>query len=57
MAVLGQDTTIADHRATWARIVEMARTRFPDNEPAVKAFVRFTYDAEEFLGVRHRPGC
>jgi hypothetical protein len=43
MAVLGQDTTMADHHATWARIVEMARTQFPNNEPAVQAFVVVYY--------------
>jgi hypothetical protein len=38
---------MANHHATLARIVEMARIRFIDNEPAVQAFARFTYDAEE----------
>jgi hypothetical protein len=26
-----------DHRATWARIMEMARARFPRNEPTAEA--------------------
>jgi hypothetical protein len=38
---------MANHHATLARIVEMACIRFLDNEPAVQAFARFTYDAEE----------
>jgi hypothetical protein len=38
---------MADHPDTWARIVEMARVRFPGNEPAGQAFAQFTYDTEE----------
>jgi hypothetical protein len=38
---------MADHPNTWARILKMAHTRFPGNEPAAQAFARFTYDAKE----------
>jgi hypothetical protein len=38
---------MVDHPDTWARIIEIARARFPGNEPAVQAFARDTYDAED----------
>jgi hypothetical protein len=38
---------MADHPDTWARIIEMARFRFPGDEPAMQAFAREAYDAEE----------
>jgi hypothetical protein len=38
---------MADHPDTWARIIQMARARFPSDEPAAQAFARDAYDAEE----------
>jgi hypothetical protein len=38
---------MADHPDTWARIIEMARARFPGDESTAHAFARITYDAEE----------
>jgi peptidoglycan/xylan/chitin deacetylase (PgdA/CDA1 family) len=38
---------MADHPDTWARIIEMARARFPGDESTAHAFARETYDAEE----------
>jgi hypothetical protein len=38
---------MADRPDTSARIIEMARARFPGDEPAAQAFVRDAYDAKE----------
>jgi hypothetical protein len=38
---------MANHPDTWARIVEMVHTRFPDIEPTAQAFARFMYDTGE----------
>jgi hypothetical protein len=38
---------MADHRATWARLREVARQRYPDDDLAAEAAVRALFDAEE----------
>jgi hypothetical protein len=38
---------MADHRATWARLREVARQRYPDDDMAAEAAARALFDAEE----------
>jgi hypothetical protein len=38
---------MADHRATWARLREVARQRYPDDDLAAEAAARVLFDAEE----------
>jgi hypothetical protein len=38
---------MADHRATWVRLREVARQRFPDDDLAVESAARELFDAEE----------
>jgi hypothetical protein len=38
---------MADHRATWVRLREVARQRYPDDDMAVEAAARALFDAEE----------
>jgi hypothetical protein len=38
---------MADHRATWARLREVARQRYPDDDLAAEVAARALFDAEE----------
>jgi hypothetical protein len=38
---------MADHRATWARLRDVARQRYPDDDLAAEAAARALFDAEE----------
>jgi hypothetical protein len=38
---------MVDHRATWVRLREMARERFPDDELAAEIATREAFDTEE----------
>jgi hypothetical protein len=38
---------MADHRATWVRLREVARQRYPDDDMAAEAAARARFDAEE----------
>jgi hypothetical protein len=38
---------MVNHRATWVRLREMARQRFPDDELASEIVAREAFDAEE----------
>jgi hypothetical protein len=38
---------MADHQATWARLREVARQRYPDDDLAAEAAARALFDAEE----------
>jgi hypothetical protein len=38
---------MADHRATWARLREVARQRYPDDGMAAEAAARALFDAEQ----------
>jgi hypothetical protein len=38
---------MADHRATWVRVREVARQRYPDDDMAAEATARALFDAEE----------
>jgi hypothetical protein len=38
---------MADHRATWVRLREVARQRYPDDDMAAEAAARALFDAEE----------
>jgi hypothetical protein len=38
---------MADHRATWVRLREVARQHYPDDDMAAEAAARALFDAEE----------
>jgi hypothetical protein len=38
---------MADHQATWARLREMVRERFPDDDLAAEIAAREAFNAEE----------
>jgi hypothetical protein len=38
---------MADHRATWVRLTEVARQRFPDDDQVAKIAARALFDTEE----------
>jgi hypothetical protein len=38
---------MADHRATWVRLREVARQRFPNDDLAAEIAARELFDAEE----------
>jgi hypothetical protein len=38
---------MVDHRATWARLREVARQSYPDDDMAAEATARALFDAEE----------
>jgi hypothetical protein len=38
---------MADHRATWVRLREEARQRYPDDDMAAEAAARALFDVEE----------
>jgi hypothetical protein len=38
---------MADHRATWVRLRELAQQRFPDDDLAAEISARELFDAEE----------
>jgi hypothetical protein len=38
---------MTDHQATWVRLREVARQRYPDDDLAVEVAVRALFDAEE----------
>jgi hypothetical protein len=42
---------MADHRATWVRLGEVARQRYPDDDMAAEATARALFDTEQ-LGLR-----
>jgi hypothetical protein len=35
---------MVDHGDAWARFMEMARARFPDNKDVAHAFAHYAYD-------------
>jgi hypothetical protein len=38
---------MADHQATWVRLREVARQRYPDDDMAAEAVARALFDAED----------